>query len=413
MAIKIAPKNIPNLPGVYFFRNAAGKPLYIGKAANLRTRLRSRILPKETQSISWEALDSEVEALIREAGLIKKYLPKYNVLMRDDKQYFFVSFSKETFPKIFITHQKNKNANYIGPFTEGGVLRSALKTLRRAFPYCTCKKPHKRLCLNARIGRCLGFCCVEGGKGETEKYKKNIRSIKQILSGKNKSLARALKEEMHKLSGARKYEEAGKLRDQVRALEKIFAHRGVIKQDLPAEFAKALRALESLLKINEIKRIEAYDIANIHGRFAYGSMAVFQDGQIRKDAYRLFKIKSTGTSNDPLMMHEIITRRFNHNEWPYPEVIIVDGGRAQRGAALAALNPSKSPLRKGRTLSVIAITKNKKHVGDHIFVSGKALPISIVRLPESLKNLILMLDSEAHRFAISHYRRLHRKRLLT
>ena len=414
MTIKAQPKNIPNLPGVYFFRNARGKILYIGKAANLRVRLSSyfvknqtslkiKALTHEAKTLNWEVLGSEVEALIREAALIKKHLPKYNVLMRDDKQYFYVGFTKEKFPKIFITHQKNRAADYLGPFTEGGVLRSALKTLRRAFPYCTCKKPHKRPCLNVRIGRCSGFCCVENIAEETKKYKKNISAIKKILSGKNKSLAKTLKKEMRKLSDAKKYEEAGKIRDQIRALEKIFEHRGVIKQDMPTESAKALRALESILNISDINRIEAYDIANIQGKFAYGSMAVFADGKIQKNAYRLFKIKSVKKSDDPAMLREVIFRRLKHKEWSYPQVIIVDGGKAQLGAVLAVKPPSK----------IIALAKNKKHIGDHVFISGKSSPIPLSRFPEPLKNFILMLDSEAHRFAISHYRKLHRKRLLT
>ena len=448
MAIKLQSGQIPQNAGVYFFKNSRGKILYIGKAANLRARLRSRILPKETESISWEVLGSEVEALIREAELIKKYRPKYNVLMRDDKQYFYVGFTHSTssgqaekFPKIFVTHQRNREADYIGPFTEGGALRSVLKTLRHAFPYCTCKKPHKNLCLNTRIGRCLGHCCVaqkvprenfaqrdgvskairqqanmrvlEQDLSALGKYQKNIRAIKQILSGKNKSLVRRLKKEMHKLSDAKKYEEAGKARNQIYALEKIFAHRGVIKQDLPTESAKALRALESILKIGEIKRIEAYDVANIQGKFAYGSMAVFIDGKPTKENYRLFKIRSVRSSNDPAMLKEVIFRRLKHREWPYPQVIIVDGGKPQLSAAKAALNPSKSPLRKGRKLKIIALTKNKKHIGDHIFIEKQRNPIALERLPEPLKNLILHLDSEAHRFAISHYRKLHRKSLLT
>jgi len=409
---------MPNLPGVYFFKNNREKILYIGKAANLRARLSSyftgnqtslktKALISEAESLAWEVLGSETEALIREAELIKKHLPKYNVLMRDDKQYFYVGFSKEKFPKIFITHQKNKSANYLGPFTEGGILRSALKTIRRAFPYCTCRKPHKRLCLNARIGRCFGFCCLpphsppyQGGD-QGEVYKKNIKSIKQILSGKNRTLARGLKKEMRKLSDARKYEEAGKIRDQIRALEKIFEHRGVIKQDMPTESAKALRALASILDISDINRIESYDIANIHGQFAYGSMAVFAGGKIQKNEYRLFKIKSVRGSNDPAMLREVVSRRLKHKEWPYPQVIIVDGGRAQLSVALAVKPPSK----------IIALTKDKNHKGDHVFISGKFSPIPLSRLPEPLKNFILMLDSEAHRFAILHYRRLHRKSL--
>ena len=472
MAIKLQSGQIPQNSGVYFFSAKGGpayggknKILYIGKAANLRARLRSRILPKEIGAISWEVLRSEAEALIREAELIKKYRPKFNVLMRDDKQYFYVGFSKEKFPKIFITHQKQRRADYIGPFTEGGALRSVLKTLRRAFPYCTCKEKHKRPCLNARIGRCLGYCCltptprrIVGGlplrkgeklffsppfpltKGEggevVRGYQKNIRAIKQILSGKNKSLTRGLKKDMRRLSDARKYEEAGEIRDQIRALENIFAHRGVIKQDISTEFAKALQALESILGISDIDRIEAYDIANIHGRFAYGSMAVFADGKIKKDDYRVFKIKTVRGSNDPAMLKEVLERRLKHKEWQYPEVIVIDGGKPQMGAVsgvlstaqvlqdLAQRDGASRAIREhvnmrvlakssAKTIKIIALTKNKKHIGDHIFIQNHREPISLEKLPEPLKNLLLMLDSEAHRFAISHYRRLHRKRLLT
>ena len=443
MPLKFQSRQIPQNPGVYFFKSAGGrsggKILYIGKAANLRARIRSYFGNAAKPplgglaaklNLSWEILSSEAEALIREAELIKRYRPRYNVLMRDDKQYFYVGFTKEKFPKIFIAHQKNRTANYIGPFTEGGVLRSALKTLRRAFPYCTCPKPHKRPCLNARIGRCLGYCCLtptqpSAGlplrkgekllfsspfpltKGEVDMgvsgYEKNIRAIRQILSGKNKRLARTLKKEMQKLSAARKYEGAGKIRDQIRALEKIFEHRGVLKQNMPTEYTKAIHALESLLKISNLQRIEAYDVANIYGKFAYGSMAVFIGEKPAKENYRLFKIKTVSDTNDPAMLKEVLERRFKHKEWPYPQLIIVDGGKAQLGAALAVKPPSK----------IIALTKNKKHVGDHIFIQNRREPISLDNLPQPLKNLILYLDSEAHRFAIFHYRKLHRKRLLT
>src|SRR3989344_2871609 len=202
MAVKMQQK-IPSDPGVYFFRNKSGKILYVGKANNLKARLSSyfqknqkslktKSLLNEASSISWNILNSETEALIKESELIKKYQPKYNVLMRDDKQYFFVAITKETYPRIFLTHQPTKNyklstIDYIGPFTDGAALKSVLKLLRRIFPYCTCKNTHKNLCLNARIGRCLGYCCITERQDITKKiqYSKNISSIKKILSGKN------------------------------------------------------------------------------------------------------------------------------------------------------------------------------------------------------------------------------------
>ena len=418
MALKRQPSKIPQSPGVYFFTKSK-TILYVGKAANLKARLNSyfrnpsaggqtslktKSLLKEASSVSWEILDSETEALIKESELIKKYQPKYNVLMRDDKQYFFVAITKEKYPRIYLTHQTPKGPEYIGPFTDGAAIKSVLKLLRRAFSYCTCGRPHKNLCLNSRIGKCLGFCCTDKIEEKPEIYKKNINSIKKILTGKNKSLLKTLKKEMKKLSSSQKYEEAGKIRDQINSLEKIFAHKEIIFKDSVAESQKALRLLESILKIKNIKRIEAYDIANIQGEHAYGSMAVFIEGSPAKDLYRIFKIKTVSGSNDVAMLKEVITRRFQHKEWEYPDVILVDGGKQQMNAVL---NPIPSTLAP----KIVALTKNKKHTGDHIYISGRAQPLPLGAIPLPLKNLLLNLDSEAHRFAIRHYRQSHRNML--
>ncbi|KKT40221.1 hypothetical protein A2W54_00105 [Candidatus Giovannonibacteria bacterium RIFCSPHIGHO2_02_43_13] len=457
MAIKTQPRQIPQNAGVYFFKDVHGNILYIGKAANLLARLSSyfakNVAPKtaalasEAESVNWEIVSSEIEALIKEAELIKKYRPKYNVLMRDDKQYFYVGFTKEKYPKIFITHQPLQTKNYklktdyIGPFTEGGALRSVLKTLRRAFPYCACKQSHRQPCLNAKLGKCLGICCLtptqpsaglplrkrekinsspfplakgEGGE-EVRGYNQNISAIKKILSGKNRALTKQLKKDMQRLSAAKKYEEAGHTRDQIRALERIFEHRAVIKRDIPSENQKALNALKAILGIENIDRIEAYDIANIRGKFAYGGMAVWENGSSKKNDYRIFKIRGVEGSNDPAMVHEVLSRRFNHPEWQFPEVIIIDGGKPQLSAishTLYAINSEHAAYGLRHT-AIIALTKNKKHAGDHVFVGGQKKPIALDRLPPPLKNLILHLDSEAHRFAIKHYRNLHKKSLLT
>ncbi|MBI2020891.1 GIY-YIG nuclease family protein [Candidatus Giovannonibacteria bacterium] len=458
MPIKEQPRQIPQNPGIYFFK-LGRKILYIGKAGNLRARISSYFLKnnktaktlallKEADGISWDVLSSETEALIRESELIKKQRPKYNILMRDDKQYFYVGFTKEKFPKILISHQPRNfqtQVSWLGPFTEGSALKSVLKTLRRVFPYCTCLRPHKNLCLNARIGRCFGYCCVENTEKLSEDtasvfhYKKNISSIKKILSGKNKTLVKELTKKMEALSDKKEYEEAAKVRNQIAALERIFAHKEAIKRDLPSENIKAIQALESILKISGVERIEAYDIANIHGRFAYGSMSVWENSALNKNEYRLFKIRSLDTSNDPAMIREVLSRRFNHSEWKFPQVVIIDGGRGQLFAALKfknsflkqglphsnffALNP---PRRFGGSdasqklehsqpffnVCFVALTKNPKHVGDHIFIENFAKPIPLSNLTESLRNLILHLDAEAHRFAIRHYRNLHRKFLI-
>lgn len=420
---------MPQKPGIYIFTGKGGKRLYVGKAGNLKARVKSYFaksnlshktasLLNEAAEISWEILASEAEALIRESELIKKHHPKFNVLMRDDKQYIYVLFTKERFPRIFTTHQASyRKADYLGPFTEAGVLKSVLRSLRKYFPYCTCKKPHKGACLNTRIGRCPGYCCIlpslyEGESPEGEVYKKNISSIKKILSGKSGTLSRELKKEMKKLSHEQKYEEAAKARNQINALARIFEQRSVVKRDLPSDRERAIYALKFLLGLKDISRMEAYDIANIQGKFAYGSMAVFsaqggpasgRENGFQKSEYRIFRIKTVLHSDDTAMLREVLFRRLNHSEWNYPEVILIDGGKAQLNAAMSTLAKFRLPIK------MISLTKNKKHKGESVLFNNRPAPMPLEKLPESLKNLLLSANGEAHRFAIKFYRKLHRK----
>ncbi|MEK9175802.1 MAG: GIY-YIG nuclease family protein, partial [Patescibacteria group bacterium] len=431
--------SVPSAPGIYYFKNSRGVILYIGKAGNLRARLKfyfaknipikTKVLLREATELSWKILGSEIEALIRESELIKKYKPKYNIVMRDDKQYLYVGFSNAKisteggpalgWQKIFTTHQtQNTNTQYIGPFTESGSLKSTLKMLRRVFPYCTCKKPHKTPCLNARIGRCLGFCCLDNKANKSSKedllanYKNNIVAIKQILTGKNKSLLRSLKKEMLVLSKARRYEEAGKLRNQIYALERIFEHRGVIKKDMCSDRSRALHTLGNILKLKNIARIEGYDISNIHGKYAYGSMVVFSAqggpasgwvdfGPSQKD-YRIFKIRSVAGANDPAMIHEIISRRLKHSEWQYPNVILIDGGPTQLNAAIKAYSSSLG-RRTSKLVKIVSLAKCE----EALYLSLHQKPIKIKESSESLYSLLTHIRNEAHRFAIKYYRNLH------
>src|SRR3989344_3340287 len=173
--------NIPYTPGVYFFKSAKGKIVYIGKAKNLHNRLRNHPMLDKADKLEWQETGSEIEALIIESQFIKKYKPLYNISLRDDKSYAYIEITDENFPKILITRRKG-----IGPFTNSTELRSALKAIRKLIPYCTCKQKHNRPCLNAHIGKCLGFCClkVPSLKFQVTSYRKNIIIIKNIFSGK-------------------------------------------------------------------------------------------------------------------------------------------------------------------------------------------------------------------------------------
>ena len=413
---------IPKKPGVYFFKNKKREILYIGKAADLRNRLRSyfsksvkdaRILSmlKNAAGVSWQKTDSEIEALILESQLIKKYRPVFNVLMRDDKQYFYVVFTKENFPKIFISHQQKD----IGPFTNGAALKTTLRMLRRIFPYCTCKKPHNNYCLNYHIENCLGYCCLKDESGiknyELGVYKENIRAIKDVLGGKRVSLAKQLEKEMKQAAKNGDFEGAIKARKQLASLNKIFKNAKIISKPPEDSPRGVLGQLKKVLKLPQIPhRIEAYDISNIQGTRAVGSMTVFTDGQSYtaepsgfrpdKSQYRKFKIKSKSSPDDTAMLKEVISRRFTHKEWPLPDLVIVDGGKAQ-------LNATRPIVLK--QIPIIAIAKNKKHKAEKIHAQSKGSSWTVGKLPKNVQNLLVQINNEAHRFAISYYRKTHRK----
>ncbi len=428
---------IPLTPGVYFFRDARGGILYIGKAANLRVRLSSYFLKssaldaakrrmlREADRITWQETDSEIEALLLEASLIKKHLPPYNIVMRDDKQYLFVGFTKEPFPRLVFTHQpvafaQTQNSKvkteFVGPFTEGYAVKRLLRSLRKMFPYCRCKELHARPCQQAELGLCFDFCCLKSYEVEPRKiseykkiYQKNIRYIKNILAGRQQRLLTHLKIDMRRASKRQDFEAAARLRDQAYILERIFAHRHILKKDYATENQKGLRELKMILGLQKIpERIEGYDISNIQGEFAVGSMVVFADGVADKNAYRKFRIRTVHGANDTAMMREVLSRRLKHPEWPLPDIMLIDGGKHQLNAALQALNTSNLASAKSNTVafspSIISIAKRE----EELYVPNKKTPFQLKQMPTALLYLLQQIRNEAHRFAILYYRKRHR-----
>lgn len=418
-------KKAPQTPGVYYFCRKRA-PLYVGKAQNLRARLLSyfsgtlapikKKMVAQTTDIAWKELSSPIAALIEEARMIKRHQPRFNVLLRDDKNYFFAAITKEAYPRIFITHQtktrKLKQPVFvlIGPFTDGNALKSVLRMLRRIFPFCTCTQTHQRMCARAEIGLCPGVCCVDekitreifGNWRERQaQYKRNIRAIRNILSGKHVALLSRLKREMVWASKKEQFEKAIMLRSKIAALQNIFAHRAPLARDIEADRQKALFQLKTLLKLpSPPQRIEAYDISHTSGKEAAGSLVVFVDGLPGREAYRRFRVRAAGP-DDTAMMQEVLTRRFRHNEWPTPDLIIVDGGKPQLGAALAALHKS------GKRIPIAALAKRE----EELYIPGRRNPFALKTLPPSLLHLAQHIRDEAHRFAIS-YHKLRRKKSL-
>lgn len=499
--LKSALKSLPQSPGVYLFKDKKGKVLYVGKAGNLKNRVKSYFqssyapanpvkahLIKQIAKIETRPTDGEIAALVLESQLIKTLKPPYNKLMRDDKQYFFVQVTNETFPRIFLTHQPLRsslvdkasgitkgeraptadkanrkkpdakptvrNSTYIGPFTSGRALKTTLKTLRQIFPYCTCKNPHRRKCLNAHLGLCPGYCCIQDhpatlSRPQTQKtasplsqeaikqYQANIKNIVGILRGRPKKILQNLKQDLKTASQNQAYEQAASLRDKIKALEKILAHKQVLRPDFPELSATSIatqaieQELAKLLGITELElnRLEAYDISNLQGQQATGSMIVFekteQGFKPAKAEYRRFKIQAKAEPNDPLMMGEVLKRRLKHREWPLPNLILVDGGRSQLQAALEALSESEiknkalrtacnskrihnaSSVGRNSPLAIVALAKQQE-----LLYTKNTSPLALNTFSENLANLLRALRDEAHRFA-HRYHQNRRQQALT
>ncbi len=384
---------LPKGPGVYSFRKGT-KFFYIGKASNIGERVKNHHdLLRQVKQVGFIKTDSEIEALILEASLIKKYQPKYNVLWRDDKNYFYLGIAKKDFPQVFITHQPKLKIDYVGPFVDGKALKQTLKILRKVFPYRTCKTLPKRPCLWYQLDRCLAPCLIKF-KGQKSKVKsqsqKNIKNLILILEGKRKRVLINLKKEMKLASCFQNFEKAGKIRDQIIALEKVISHARIFQ---PVELVKT-----KFQPQRDFKRIEAYDVSNIQGKEATGSMITFIDGRPEKSQYRKFKIKIAGKPNDTAMIREILSRRFRHPEWSLPDLILIDGGKAQLNAALKIV----------KNIKVISLSKKE----NKLYVKNRKKPILLKSLSREIFNLILQLRDEAHRFAISYHKKLRLKDLL-
>jgi len=448
----IKEKNFDELPktsGVYFFYSKK-KLIYIGKAINIKNRVknhfqqpsyRDNLYIKTVNKIGFIETKSEIEALILEANLIKKHQPRFNVVWRDDKNYFFVAITqnKDKIPYVFITHQPNSSSlrgavatkqsrllrsarndeiKYIGPFVEGTALKKTLRFLRKVFSYYTNKKHSKNKCTYCHLDLC------PGPNPDLNEYKKNLKKLSQILQGKSQTVLNSLKKEMKKASKENKFEEAGKVRDQIFALQKIIAHANVIKsqseivinlsgdKNLTNFWDNTQKILQEIVwpslrgrsPKQPIHRIECYDISNTQGNQATGSMVVFVDGVADKSQYKKFKIRLPEKPNDIAMLEEMITRRLTHPEWNYPEIMLIDGGIAQLNIAIKV----KDSNLKTRSIKVISIAKRNKD----LYIEGKDGFIPLKSLPREIYNLVLQLDDEAHRFAITYHKKLRKKSLL-
>ena len=417
-------EQLPKKSGVYLFYEK-NEIIYIGKAINIKNRVknhfqqpsyRDNLFINKITKIGFIETGSEIEALILEANLIKEYQPKFNVIWKDDKNYFYVAITKSLLPIVYITHQpsfayklrtgkKNEKAEYVGPFVEGTALKKTLRFLRRAFPYYTTRRHPKNNCTYCHLELC------PGSNPDLIEYKKNIKKLVLILKGKRSAVLNSLKKEMKQLSFKKEFEKAAKIRDKIYNLQQVMSHARVIEFEKINPSAggdtwhKTEKILKTIVGINKnISRIECYDVSNIQGKNATGSMVAFVNGKPDKNQYRKFKIKIENTPNDIAMLKETLQRRFAHPEWKYPEIILIDGGISQLNTGIKA----KNQRIETKNIKVMSIAKKYKE----LFIESSKKPILLKTLPREIFNLIINLDDEAHRFAITYHKKLRKKYLL-
>ena len=433
-SLKEAVAALPEKPGIYLFKDARGRILYVGKARSLRDRVRSYFASKEpvegkTRRMLGQAAEiehiqasSEVDALLLEARLIKDLKPRYNVMLKDDKSYPWLMLSEgEDFPRVEATREAPaKGQRYYGPFLDAGGLRRSLQVLQGIFRFRTCTldiregdsaRRRFRPCLLHHIGRCTAPCADLVSR---EDYAVQIEGLKRVLSGEKEGLLAELKGRMAAAGERLDFEAAAGLRDQIRALESP-DRRGRFSDrpdDLvgPLTPSDGLEELGVLLGLRRpLRRIEGIDIAVLQGEDAVGSVVTFDDGIPRKDGYRRFRIRSVSGMDDCAMVREVVLRRFRglaegrekDTDW-YPQVLLIDGGKGQYSAAAMALEESEAP-----GVCLVSLAKRE----ERLFTPDSREGILLPRRSGALRVCQFVRD-EAHRFAGRYHRLLRKKRLL-
>ena len=424
---KIARK-FPNSPGVYFWRDRKGHPLYIGRAGSLKKRIASYFLAKRdpriremtelARSLDFEVTETLLEAIILEANLIKQYWPKYNVLEKDGKSFIYMVVTDEEFPRLLMVRGREleryvspsvipkprdlqqghsvveiprlrddrqkryglKTLGVFGPYQSYYLLRKALEIVRKIFPYSNCKPGQLKPCFHNQIGLCPGVCI---GAVDAKLYHSNIRNLILFFRGDKKALLKKLQKE----------------------------NPAAIKALKQVRDTALLADSDVLLRGNQLteRRIEGYDISHSGGKEPVGAMVVFENGEADPSQYRLFKIKEANAQDDLAMLQEVLERRLNHPEWPLPQMIFIDGGANQVRRAHAVLKA------RGIILPIVGLSKAGKHAASAAG-QDKLVAANVKKTGRELiaasRNLFQQVRNEAHRFAIGFQRRRTKRNFL-
>ncbi len=393
--------------------------LYVGKAINLKKRVRSyfankknlgektNILVSQIKKIRTIRVESEIESLLLEANLIKKYRPKYNIKLTDGKAYPIIKITvKDTYPRVLIARKTDDPRSlYFGPFPNANSMRLVLKTIRKIFPFQSVLNHPNKLCFYSHLGLCPCPSVTND-----KKYKKTITHIVKFLNGEAKSVVRDLEKERNYFSKKQQFEYALSTQNKIDAIKLVtsklykpfeYEKNPNLREDIRNEELNLL--MENLIKENvnvtKLNRIECFDISNTSGKDATGSMVVFINGEKESSLYRKFKIHNTYNDrpNDFAMMEEVITRRLKHTEWIFPDLIIVDGGKGQISSAQRALAQANIQI------PIIGLAKQKE-----IIITADFKEIILPQDSKEL-HLVMRIRDEAHRFAIGYHKKLRAK----
>lgn len=430
---------LPKEPGVYFHKDKAGEIIYVGKAAVLRSRVRqyfqkSRVrdpktdaLVSEIADIDWMVVDSEIEALFLEAEMVRRYMPRYNIMLRDDKAMSYIRIDYDSdFPTVSTTRRPlDDGARYYGPYFSTYAVRQSLKLLRRIFPYATKRSVgQKRASLHYHLGLDPG---LEEGRTSLADYRKNLDQLIAIIQGKRKTIIKQLERQMKNSAKQKDFESAAKARNQLFALQSL--NKQVVfsdKEFLDISKDHALNEIVNLLSLKTYpRRIEGYDISHMQGSDVVASMVVFTNGVSDKAQYRKFKTK-INQNNDFYNMNETLKRRLspkNSKAWGLPNLVLIDGGKGQLDAAIQARDEADCS-----TIPFIGLAKREEQVVIHKKKSGVVLDekfmrkmsgfmaesdeFILVNLPvnSNLVKLLQRIRDESHRFAVSYHSTLKAKR---
>lgn len=424
-------KNLPEKSGAYLFKNENGEIIYIGKANSLKNRVSSyfsknyshspkvKQMIKQIIDIEYIITASEMEALLLESRLIKKVKPYFNTQLKDDKSYPFIQITKgDPFPTIHLIRKSNKivkkKALYYGPFTDVETTRKVVHKLRNIFKIRNCSQQKfnsGKPCLDYQIGLCSAPCA---GRIEQEEYLIKVKECALLLSGRHRALLKNLKQEMKIAAQLMLYEKAAKIRDTINMIEKVLsqekASRSYLKRinsytkenTTKKSLQKELQELKDYLKLPVLPQtIEAYDISNIQGKIAVGSMVSFQYGMPDKKRYRHFKIRYEQGINDYAMMEEVLKRSLSNHQLKkekLPDLILVDGGKGQLNIAARVLQELNL------LISLVSLAERE----ELLFLYGVKDPILLPRNSGAFF-LIQRIRDEAHRFALSYHKKLRSK----